>query len=108
MEFLVPSFLMVYFVFAQCGVYIKAGRTLINVNSKFADVTKTSKQTIKNTEWFYSDNNNSSNKEEKRKRLIDNLEKEKIEWKQLLDAGEVDEATFNQEINRINEKIKRI
>ena len=70
---------------------------------------KTSKKTIKNTEWFYNNQNtqNSQNDVKKQKK-IEKIEKELYEWKQLLDSGEIDEEIYNAETNRLIEKERRI
>lgn len=38
---------------------------------------------------------------------MEKLEKELGEWKQLLDTGEIDEETYNQETSKLIEKVKR-
>ena len=38
---------------------------------------------------------------------MEKSEKELEEWKQLLDAGEIDEETYHQETNRLIEKERK-
>ena len=61
--------------------------------------------------WFYSERKDQKNKSEqiesqKQKRMA-KLEKEIGEWKELLDLGEIDEATYNEETNRLIEKERK-
>ena len=110
-EFLSFSAIAIYIAFAECGMYMKAGSQIIKENSDYDKSNRTSKKTIKNTEWFYAEPNEQKEKNErmkfeKQKRMA-KLEKEIDEWKQLLDSGEIDEETYNQETNRLIEKEKR-
>ena len=43
---------------------------------------------------------------QKQKRMA-KLEKEIGEWKELLDSGEIDETTYNEETNRLIEKERK-
>ena len=54
-EFIIPSFLMVFVVFAQCSLYIKAGFELINQNTNYKYEKRTNKKMIKDTDWFYTE-----------------------------------------------------
>lgn len=52
-EFITPSFLLLYFVFAECGLYIKAGTKIRKNNDRNYISNKKIKQAVKNTQWFY-------------------------------------------------------
>lgn len=54
---IVPSFILVFFVFAQCGLYIKAGSMISSKNNGVGKNYRKSKQNRKNTEWFYGSDN---------------------------------------------------
>ncbi len=109
-ELITPLSIYIFVLFAECGMYMKAGHKIRNQNEYYKSEfrPKTSKATIKNTEWFYNDQNiqNPQNDVKKQKR-IEKIEKELEEWKQLLDTGEIDEETYNQETNRLIEKEKK-
>ena len=109
-ELITPLSIYIFVLFAECGMYMKAGHKIRNQNEYYKSEfrPKTSKATIKNTEWFYNDQNiqNPQNDVKKQKR-IEKIEKELYEWKQLLDTGEIDEETYNQETNRLIEKEKK-
>lgn len=111
LEFITPSFLTIFMVFVQCGMYMKAGTKITNKNVSYKSEHKTSKRTIKNTDWFYSERKEQKNKSEQieiqaQKRKA-KLEKELGEWKELLELGEIDEATYNEETNRLIEKERK-
>lgn len=110
-ELIIPSSLYIFVLFAECGMYMKAGQKIRSNNEIYKDEfkPKTSKKTIKNTEWFYNNQNtqNSQNDVKKQKK-IEKIEKELYEWKQLLDSGEIDEEIYNAETNRLIEKERRI
>jgi len=55
LEFITPSFLVIFMVFVQCGMYMKAGTKITNKNVSYKSEQRTSKKTIKNTDWFYSE-----------------------------------------------------
>lgn len=107
-ELIAPSILMIFAIFVECGMYMKAGAKIRNKNIFTKEEHKTSKKKTKNTEWFYGGQNEQStkenNQEQKRKAK---LEKELYEWKQLLDSGEIDEETYKQETDRLIEKERR-
>lgn len=53
-EFILPSFILIFFIIAECGIYMKAGNKIISVNEGIDDKTsKDKKQIMKDTEWFY-------------------------------------------------------
>lgn len=109
-ELITPSSIYIFVLFAECGMYMNAGRKIRNKNVMYKEEfkPKTSKKTIKNTEWFYSDKNEQNQKEDiKKQKRIEKLEKELEEWKQLLDTGEIDEETYYQETNKLIEKEKK-
>lgn len=105
-EFFAPSFLTFISLSMECGMYMKAGSVIRQKNEIHKiEYRKPNRKTIKNTEWFYSYKTEATDdKEEKRKAKI---EKELSEWKELLDSGEIDEVTYNEETNRLIEKEKR-
>lgn len=109
LEFILPSIMMIFALFAQCSMFIKAGNKIRKGSFNYNQENKTTKKMIKNTDWFYSNENQQDEKtkikQEKKKAKI----QEEIEgWKQLFNDGQIDEETFNQEINRLKEKEKRI
>ena len=107
-ELFTPSMLYILVLFAECGMYMKAGSKIIRENSSFEiKSTKTSikENPSKNTEWFYSAQSSQKAKNEKK---ISMLEEELKEWKQLLDAGQVDEESYDFETNKLNEKINKL
>lgn len=117
LEFIVPNFLLVYALTAECGLYMKGGFKLKygNENYKEKFKPKPSKQTIKNTEWFYKNPQKSIVEQQKIERSnlknqqkIEKIEKELVEWKQLLDSGEVDEESYIAETNRLIEKENKL
>ena len=113
-EFITPSFIYIFVLFAECGLYMKAGSKIKNENIIHESTHRTSKKTIKKTEWFYGDKNEQEepkiqiqkNQEQEQKRKV-KLDKELFEWKQLLDSGEIDEQTYIEETNKLIEKEKR-
>lgn len=112
-EFITPSFLYIFFVFAECGIYIKAGYKIINNNENYNNTflkSKTNKKLIKNSEWFFDDKNIQVNtqKEKNIQKKIQKIDQEIYEWKQLLDSGEITEDIYNEEKNRLIEKKKKI
>lgn len=94
LEFVIPPIMSFYFVFVECGLYMKAGNKIRNVNWGLGKEEKINKKIIKNTDWFYSD------KKEQRK---GELEKENYESKELSDLMEVDETTYDIETNFMKE-----
>lgn len=161
MESLLPSFIMIFAVFCECTMYIKAGSKIINnnnlnenngafnFNSGYNKKTKVNraeqKKIMNETDWFYSEGNKETksnyvvnekdwlNAEEekvesqngiinetswfysegerkseiKRQNRRIKLQKEIEEWKQLLDSGEIDEKTYNEETNKLIEKERK-
>lgn len=104
-EYITPSMLYFYVVFAECGMYMKAGIKIRNKNLNYKDFSTNNQKLAKNTEWFFSDENQQIDiKEEKRKAKV---EEELYEWKKLLDSGEIDEETYNEETNKLIEREKR-
>lgn len=57
LEFILPSIIYFLYVFAECGLYIKAGNKIRNKSSNFfsTSTSKTSKEKKKNTDWFYGE-----------------------------------------------------
>ncbi len=59
-------------------------------------------------EWSYGKKNEQNEYiSEKKQKRMEKLEKELEEWKQLLDTGEIDEETYNQETSRLIEKERK-
>ncbi len=109
-EFIIPSSLYIFVLFAECGMYMRAGYKIRNKNEIYKSEfkSKTSKKIIKNTEWFYGDNNDRNEQTDiKTQKRREKLEKELEEWKQLLDSGEIDEETYHQETSRLIEKERK-
>lgn len=108
--YIIPSWLIIGALLVQCGMLMKAGTEIMNNSDTYKNEfrPKTSKKTIKNTEWYYGKKNEQNEYvSEKKQKRIEKLEKELAEWKQLLDTGEIDEETYNQETNRIIEKERK-
>ena len=109
LEFVLPSIMMFFALFAQCRMFVKAGSKIRKGSFNYSQENKTTKKMIKNTDWFYSNENQQDKKvqikQEKKKTKI----QEEIEgWKQLFNDGQIDEETFNQEIKRLKKKEERI
>ena len=103
------TFIYILVVFLECGLYVKAGQKIVNDNEKYKDeyAHKTGPKP-KNPEWYYGKKNEQNEyvSTEKQKRM-EKLEKELGEWKQLLDDGEIDEDTYNQETSKLIEKVRK-
>lgn len=110
-ELITPSGLYIFVLFPECGMYMKGGQKIISNNESYRNEfrEKTNKKRVKNTEWYYGKKNEQNeyitNKNQKK---IEKIEKELEEWKQLLDDGEIDELTYNEEIARLIEKEKKL
>lgn len=111
LELITGSMMIIYIlvVFLECGMYVKAGQKIINDNEKYKDeyAHKTGLKP-KNPEWYYGKRNEQNEyvSVEKQQRM-EKLEKELEEWKQLLDDGEIDEETYNQETSKLIEKVRK-
>ena len=99
------TFIYLLVVFLECGLYVKAGQKITNDNDEYAHRTGPKP---KNPEWYYGKKNEQNEyvSTEKQKRT-EKLEKELGEWKQLLDDGEIDEETYNQETSKLIEKVRK-
>lgn len=107
-ELIIPKILIFYVSIAECGMYMKAGNIITDKNSNYKTEEKTSKKMIENTDWFYSDQSEKSEQMEiKKQKRMAKLEEEICAWKKLLDSGEIDETTYNDETNKLIEKEKR-
>lgn len=103
-----PPILFLFTVFIECGMYMKAGNKIRKNASGYEVEHKISKQMLQNTDWFYGDTNEQSEKEQiQDQKRRDKLEKELSEWKELLESGEIDEETYQQETSQLIEKEKR-
>ena len=112
LPYIIPSWswLTILGLFAQCSMYMKAGSKIMDNNVIYKNEyrPKTSKKLIKHTEWFYRNKNEQMEQEKiKIQKRKEKLEKELEEWKQLLDTGEIDEETYNQETSRLIEKERK-
>lgn len=109
LEFILPSIMMAFALFAQCSMFIKAGNKIRKGSFNYNQENKTTKKMIKNTEWFYSNGNHENEKEQiKKEKKKAKIQQEIEGWKQLFYEGQINEETCNQEINRLKEKEKRI
>ena len=113
-SFIIPSWpwLIIGAFFLQCGMLMKAGTKIVSNSDTYTYKDefrpKTSKKTIKNTEWYYGKKNEQNEYiSEKKQKRMEKLEKELEEWKQLLDTGEIDEETYNQETSRLIERERK-
>ena len=112
LSFIIPSWpwLIIGTFFIQCGMLMKAGTEIMSNSDTYKNEfrPKTSKKTIKNIECYYGKKNEQNEYiSEKKKKRMEKLEKELEEWKQLLDTGEIDEETYNQETSRLIEKERK-
>lgn len=107
-ELLLPASLFIFEVFAQCGMYMRAGIKIKNAIGEYKD-TSANRKIAKNTEWFYNEHNNISNEitENEMQKIMDKLQPEILEWKKLLETGMIDEETYNKEINKMISKEKK-
>lgn len=110
-EFITPPIMLIFVIFAECGIYIKAGCKIRDKSLGYDRKNKTTKKMVQNTEWFYADKNEQDNKnkqneiniqnESKRQKKIAKLEEEICEWKKLLDSGQIDEETYKKETDKL-------
>ena len=114
LPFIIPSWpwLIMGAFLLQCGMLMKAGTKIVSNSDTYTYKDefrpKTSKKTIKNTEWYYGKKNEQNEYiSEKKQKRMEKLEKELEEWKQLLDTGQIDEETYNQETSRLIEKERK-
>lgn len=77
LELVVPSFLFIYFVFAECSIYMKAGLKIRNNNTGqgLGLGLFNNKQLAKDTEWFYG----SDDKRAENSNKVENLNIDKNE-----------------------------
>lgn len=105
------EYIYIFVLFSECGMYMKGGQKIISNNESYRNEfrEKTNKKRVKNTEWYYG-NKNEQNEyiTDKNQKKIEKIEKELEEWKQLLDDGEIDELTYNEETARLIEKEKKL
>ena len=108
--YIIPSWLTIGALIVQCGMLMKAGTEIMSTSDTYKNEfkPKMSNKTIKNTEWYLGKKNEQNEYiSEKKQKRMEKLEKELEEWKQLLDTGEIDEETYNQETNRLIEKERK-
>lgn len=109
-EIITPGILKIGAFFFECILLIKAGNKIKEDNEHTKTRTKTSKQMIKSTNWFYADekndktNKNSEQKINKYEKRLIRLEEEINAWKQLLNNGEINREIYEEEISKINIK----
>ena len=115
LEFILSGFLLYFALFFQCGLFIKAGKMIIDNNEKLPDSYKpkqkykvgnanstniTQEEPLNNTDWFYMDSRTDNKEEIRAKRFKEELE----EWKKLLDSGDIDQETYDIETNKLIQK----
>ena len=110
--YIIPSWpwLIIGTLILQCGMLMKAGTEIMSTSDTYKNEfkPKMSNKTIKNTEWYLGKKNEQNEYiSEKKQKRMEKLEKELEEWKQLLDTGEIDEATYHQETSRLIEKERK-
>lgn len=99
------SGLWLLIMIACVGVmYIKAGNKIREDNEKYVKDAKKTTNYLNNTKWFY-DKEISNPKLQKK---IEKLNDEINEWKQLFDMGEIDENTYNEEKNKLVQRIEQL
>lgn len=107
LELIMPSSMGIVILFVQFSMFMKAGSKIRSKNIGYERESKTTKKMIKNTDWFYSNEDVKNRKSEKIEKRKAKIEEELQGWRQLLDSGEIDEETYNQEKQRLIEKEKR-
>ena len=110
--YIIPSWpwLIIGTLILQCGMLMKAGTEIISTSDTYKNEfkPKMSNKTIKNTEWYLGKKNEQNEYvSEKKQKRMEKLEKEIEEWKKLLDTGEIDEETYNQETSKLIEKERK-
>ena len=109
LEILLPSLIL---FFVECGMYMRAGIKIRNKNTVYELENKTSQRKIKKTDWFYANDNeqdeNKNQNEIRKQKKIKKIDEEILEWKNLLETGEIDELTCNQEIEKLTKKKEKI
>lgn len=110
--YIIPSWpwLIIGTLILQCGMLMKAGTEIMSTSDTYKNEfkPKMSNKTIKNTEWYLGKKNEQNEYvSEKKQKRMEKLEKEIEEWKQLLDTGEIDEETYNQETSKLIEKERK-
>jgi len=109
LEFFVPFSKNIIAILTECSMHMSAGAKITRNNLSYVKEQKTSKEMIKNTDWFYSSEiKNSDNSKIKKQQKIAKIEKTISQWKELLDLGEIDENTYIEETNKLKEKQKKI
>lgn len=111
LEIMTGSMMIIYIlvIFVECGMYVKAGQKIMDSNENYKDeFIPETRRKPKNPEWYYGKRNEQNEyvSVEKQQRM-EKLEKELEEWKQLLDDGEIDEETYNQETSKLIEKVRK-
>ncbi len=108
-EFITPSFIYLFVLGAECGMYVKAGNKIRDKNARYKKNYKPKRQKNRKVEWFYNEPNEKRQQEElKKQKRMQKLEEELQGWKELLESGEIDEETYNQETNRVIEKKRKL
>ena len=110
--YIIPSWpwLIIGTLILQCGMLLKAGTEIMSTSDTYKNEfkPKMGNKKIKNTEWYLGKKNEQNEYiSEKKQKRMEKLEKELEEWKQLLDIGEIDEATYHQETSRLIEKERK-
>lgn len=110
--YIIPSWpwLIIGTLILQCGMLMKAGTEIMSTSDTYKNEfkPKMSNKTIKNTEWYLGKKNEQNEYvSEKKQKRMEKLEKEIEEWKKLLDTGEIDEETYNQETSKLIEKERK-
>lgn len=105
-EFVIPPMMLFFFVLVECGLYMKAGSKIKNTNLGYDIENKTSKEMIKNTEWFYSGKNELI--ENKKPNSNVKSKKEIYESEEISNLTEFDKITYNEETSFIKDNIVTI
>lgn len=66
-ELLMPNFFSFFKLFTVAGIYMKAGSKINQAASKYTTVRKTTKKTIKSTNWFFNDDTRENSDKEIKK-----------------------------------------
>lgn len=107
-DFITPSILAIIVIFFICCIYFKAGNTILRLNTDPGEKKRKNKKLAKRTASFYNGiGNKKMTNQEKIEAFRTEIKSEMQEWKELLDSGEIDLESYNQEIDRLEKKAQK-
>lgn len=108
LDIIMPSILAIIVIFFSCYIYFKSGNTILRLNTDKGAEKRYNKKLKKRTEYFYSGKRKNKLTNQEQIELIKaDIKNEIQEWKNLLDSGEIDLESYNQEIERLNKKAQK-